>query len=174
MTFTTPYKSVCYKMCKDHSYTYYTHKQDQGICDCYIYPPPAAEYMPGGPDECEGLLQYNIVKTNWQFEKCLSPPETEMIETPSDSFKACMDGCGAHEVAIARPTNIYPGQTNCICTSKDQLDNLIESECGYDQYYAYTHTPTPVPSSKRARRASTIAQRQAFHPSTPYRARAKL
>ncbi|WWC71306.1 uncharacterized protein I206_105260 [Kwoniella pini CBS 10737] len=165
-TFQTPHKGDCYKMCKNNLYTYYTYKQDQNECDCYIYPPPAAEYMPGGPEECNGQLQYNIVKSNWKFQKCYNSPN--MTETPSDSFKACMDGCAPHEVAIARPTGDYPGQTNCICASKNQLNHMVEAVCGLDQYYAYTHTPTPVPSGKRVGRSLIIAQRQAFSPRGPY------
>ncbi|WRT68669.1 uncharacterized protein IL334_005648 [Kwoniella shivajii] len=166
MTFTTPFKNVCYTMCKNYSYTYYTHKADLGQCVCYIYPPPAAEYVPGAPDACEGQMQYNLIKSNWEFLKCYHPKD--MSETPSDSFKACMDGCAPHEVAIAKPTGIFPGQTNCICASEHDLNGLEEGKCDFKMYYAYKHTPTPVPTFKRALRALAVAQRQAFRPRGPY------
>ncbi|KAK6910934.1 hypothetical protein I203_104969 [Kwoniella mangroviensis CBS 8507] len=168
MIFTTPYKSVCYNMCKSKSYTYYTHKEQMGQCVCYLYPPPAAEYMPGTPDNCNGQLQYNLIKSNWNFQKCYKSPQSNMTEIPSDSFKACMDGCAPQQIAIARPTGIFPGQTNCVCCGEHDLDGMEETECDLEKYYVFSHTPTPVPTAKRALRALAIAQRQAFNPPGPY------
>ncbi|WWC90439.1 uncharacterized protein L201_005374 [Kwoniella dendrophila CBS 6074] len=165
MVFTTPYKSVCYKGCKDSSYTYYTHKPDLGQCICYIYPPPAAEYMPGSPGLCNGTeytMQYNLIKSDWSFERCYSASPINLTEKSSDSFKACMDRCAPNEVAIARPTGIFPGHTNCVCASTNNLEGLEETECDYQKYFAYTHTPVPAITSKRATRAVVIAERRAL------------
>ncbi|WVQ95203.1 hypothetical protein IAU59_002297 [Kwoniella sp. CBS 9459] len=173
MIFTTPSKNVCYTMCKARSYDYYTHRvsgeDDEGECMCYIYPPNAGAYIAGGPGQCgDDEMQYNIIKSNWDFEGCY--PWFNMSMTPSDSFKACMDGCTTDEMAIAQPTGDFPGYTNCACAKKSDLVGVDkgEGDCNYERFYVYTHVPTPVPTTRRAKRALAIARRQAWQPRGPY------
>ncbi|WWC93319.1 hypothetical protein V866_000153 [Kwoniella sp. B9012] len=156
LTFQVHRPDFCYNICKQRSYTYYTHKPNMD-CVCYKYPPPDAEYMSGGPGKCNGQMQYNLIKSNWNFLRCYSSPPQGLTQTPTDSFKACLDRCKPNEIAIARPTEIYPGQTNCICTSPSRLAGLTEVQCDYNKYYAYKHTP----NTRRDSRAIAIAERRA-------------
>ncbi|WVW85341.1 hypothetical protein I302_107379 [Kwoniella bestiolae CBS 10118] len=154
LTFQVHRPDFCYNICKERSYTYYTHKPNKD-CVCYKYPPPAAEHMPGGPGRCNGQMQYNLIRSNWNFQKCYTSPPKGLIEIPSDSFKACLESCKPYEIAIARPTEIYPGQTNCICTSANKLVGLKEVMCDYNKYYVYRHTP----NARRDSRSIAIAER---------------
>ncbi|WWC63584.1 uncharacterized protein I303_106189 [Kwoniella dejecticola CBS 10117] len=156
-TVSSPNKDNCYNVCTVKNYNYYTYKAPSKQCVCYLYPPPAAEYMPGGPGSCGGNMQYNLIKSSWRFSKCYASPPDGLLETPTDSFKACMDSCKPNETALAKPTEIYPGQTNCICTSKAKLNGLGVVQCGYQRYYAYQHQP----NTRRDSRAIAIAGRHA-------------
>nr|XP_019006500.1 uncharacterized protein I203_00088 [Kwoniella mangroviensis CBS 8507]OCF69961.1 hypothetical protein I203_00088 [Kwoniella mangroviensis CBS 8507] len=135
-------------------------------CVCYKYPPPAAEYMPGGPGKCNGQMQYNLIKSNWNFLRCYSSPPQGSTQTPTDSFKACLDRCKPNEIAIARPTEIYPGQTSCVCTSASKLAGLTEVQCDYNKYYKFMPADTvlylaPIADARRDSRAVAIAERRA-------------
>ncbi|OCF35747.1 hypothetical protein I316_02237 [Kwoniella heveanensis BCC8398] len=169
MIFTTPSKNVCHTMCKTRSYEYYTHRADEGECMCYTYPPNAGAYIAGGPGSCgDDEMQYNIIKSSWSFEGCF--PWFNMTMKPSDSFKACMDGCTTDEFAIAQPTGDFPGYTNCACAKKSDIVGVDQGEgdCDYERFYVYTHVPTPVPTTRRAKRALVIARRRAWQPRGPY------
>ncbi|WWD19305.1 hypothetical protein CI109_103763 [Kwoniella shandongensis] len=158
MAMTTANTRICYETCRDSSYTYYTFRASEGVCACYTYPPPAAEYVDGKPGDCQGQLQYNLIKSNWVFDRCYSSINT--TETPSDSFKACLDECDSHSIAIARPTGLFPGYTSCACGDESDLDDLVEATCDLDQYFVYMNAPTTTSQPAKRDRYAEIAARR--------------
>ncbi|WWC90440.1 uncharacterized protein L201_005375 [Kwoniella dendrophila CBS 6074] len=152
--------NACYNACKsDPTIIYYTLKPNKD-CICYKYPPPPAEFMPGGPNQCNNQMQYNLIKSSWNFLRCYESPPAGLTEVGSDGFRNCMDvKCKSNEIALARPRNIYPGTVYCICTSEAKLAGLKQVTCDYKRYYAYKHKPNTKRIITRESRPLAIAER---------------
>ncbi|KAK8854558.1 hypothetical protein IAR55_003297 [Kwoniella newhampshirensis] len=155
MALTTSDARVCLDSCEASNYTYYTLDESAVVCKCYTYPPPAAEYMPGSPGDCQGEMQYNLIRSDWIFSKCYN--WINITQTPSDSFKACLGQCGSHAIAIARPTGTFPGHTECACASERDVEGMTETTCDLDKYFVYQNEPAS--KSKRGGRLKETAAR---------------